>query len=743
MARLLLLLILTKIVSSIVSPNQNSNSTHKDAVDFFGGSDIGRIKNIPTNPSIKKYEPVRKFLSHYNSLKPVAVLVDDTKETCNDAKNFMLRVFEVTPSAKYIQFTFQKFNSSSVTPAVEVKGNSAFGNIDCSQEYGKSYLDPTESNGTAAFFAILNAANALSQNGAILVFIDRKISDEDLASHTGIVRKKNIKAGFDIYVVWGGPYPTKYSQDHLLRELCEYSGGLFLVKADKDLSDYYYRQFLMQTNSPFNTSIILSKKHLTGASELTFPIDSKITGIHVRIAPSISSGSISTPKGYTMDILKKEEIAEFSTGSFGVIEAGLHEIHLNLTTARTHSVGIWRLTIANTRAQYNFTVFAYTKLTAQAYFVEKNSNNPVTSITGYVSGYHESTGSDRRIMKLGISAYIKSISNISFVDKDGQPLADNADYTLVKDSLTENNVSDPDREIDVELHDVSKKPTYALIQGKDSEGNEFLRLSYVSPYNSNDVFPQPTLTIETGTGSELFTTGGKFPVILFEVTNHKSTAVDVRFTCKDDKSILRFLQPYRQIIGPHATATVRLTLVTRFGSYEDEITFTAWIGSEQFTKKVIVDVGTEVLYDNENPEISYNFPSDCSKVVLSSCSEGTWTVKVTAKDQGSGLLQVTSYPQGLYFPTGFTTGTRGEVTGYYSNSCCNPDLQIVATDRLNNRHVVNVNAYLAFWGPAQIAAVVLGILIFILIIVLIVYLIRKCIQRKDNYHLPTYRGGRI
>lgn len=74
-------------------------------------------------------------------------------------------------------------------------------------------------------------------------------------------------------------------------------------------------------------------------------------------------------------------------------------------------------------------------------------------------------------MKLGISAYITSISNISFVDKDGQPITDNTKYTLVKDSIAENNISHQDREIDVEFYNTPEKPAYAVIQGKDSEGN--------------------------------------------------------------------------------------------------------------------------------------------------------------------------------------------------------------------------------------------------------------------------------
>lgn len=143
---------------------------------------------------------------------------------------------------------------------------------------------------------------------------------------------------------------------------------------------------------PIFQSIILSKNNLVAASELTLPIDSKITGIHVRIAPFVLSGSISTPKGknnrisrhpsndcifagYVIDVLRKEEISGYSNGSFGVVETGFHIIHLNLTTAPSRGVGVWRLKLDNTLAPYNVTVFAYTQLTAQAYLVGKSTGN--------------------------------------------------------------------------------------------------------------------------------------------------------------------------------------------------------------------------------------------------------------------------------------------------------------------------------------------------------------------------------
>lgn len=59
----------------------------------------------------------------------------------------------------------------------------------------------------------------------------------------------------------------------------------------------------------------------------------------------------------------------------------------------------------------------------------------------------------------------------------------------------------------------------------------------------------------------------------------------------------------------------------------------------------------------------------------------------------AGILQVTSVPSGLYFPSGYTAGTTERVTGYYAGSCCQSKLQISATDRLGNRRSYTADAY--------------------------------------------------
>lgn len=124
----------------------------------------------------------------------------------------------------------------------------------------------------------------------------------------------------------------------------------------------------------------------------------------------------------------------------------------------------------------------------------------------------------------------------------------------------------------------------------------------------------------------------------------------------------------------------------------DLITFTA-TGPEQVEKSVIMNVDNEKIVDYDEPDLTHRYTSDCMNVLLGSCEDGTWTIEVTAQDTGSGLLQVTSVPSGLYFPNGYTSGTTEKVTGNYGGSCCQSKLQISATDRLGNRKSYTADAY--------------------------------------------------
>lgn len=81
-----------------------------DVIEVFSGSGIETSARIENNPDSN--EPVRRFLKSYNSLRPVAVLADETEESLAAAADFMQDVFRIAPGAKQITFFVSKFNSS-------------------------------------------------------------------------------------------------------------------------------------------------------------------------------------------------------------------------------------------------------------------------------------------------------------------------------------------------------------------------------------------------------------------------------------------------------------------------------------------------------------------------------------------------------------------------------------------------------------------------------------------------------
>lgn len=147
------------------------------------------------------------------------------------------------------------------------------------------------------------------------------------------------------------------------------------------------------------------------------------------------------------------------------------------------------------------------------------------------------------------------------------------------------------------------------------------------------------------------------------------------------------------MISPSETFVVRTTLSAKYAA-RDLVTFYATGNAGRAEKRVFVDVGNgNNLYDDTDPDIYNHYTSDCTDLLIGDCGKGTWVVKITVQDSGSGILQVTSKPAGIYFPNGFTAGTKDQVIGYYSDSCCSPDFQVTAVDRSNNRRVLNMNAY--------------------------------------------------
>ncbi|XP_017779712.1 PREDICTED: uncharacterized protein LOC108565002 [Nicrophorus vespilloides] len=345
-------------------------------------------------------------------------------------------------------------------------------------------------------------------------------------------------------------------------------------------------------------------------------------------------------------------------------------------------------------------------------------------------------GGRRRRVKLDLQGDFGQISNISLIDNLGDALKVLDQNSSTAETFEIETIKE--QQFDFDEKSVPEQALYVKVDGKDLQGNDFVRLSYL---NSN-IQPKHPIEIEIDSKTDLLLRPNQNVKIYFEVTNNQNYVVYVNFKCEDNKRLLRWMEPLSTWMQPRQTKVVAVTIFTRndFGSsYQDFVTFYAMTGQEKYIKKILLNVDAKHVVDTRKPTIWHKFTSNCLNVLLANCEDATWSVEITAQDKESGLMLLTP---NIHFPNGFTTGTTEEVTGYYSASCCESQLQLTATDRSNNKRTYIIDAYKATLGPWAIAAIVFGVLLIIALIVGIILAIVCRRKQKVSVDLPTtsYRG---
>lgn len=92
----------------------------------------------------------------------------------------------------------------------------------------------------------------------------------------------------------------------------------------------------------------------------------------------------------------------------------------------------------------------------------------------------------------------------------------------------------------------------------------------------------------------------------------------------------------RSYLEPQGHTMVILSILTRSGNYQDEISFIVKSGFQTVQKKVLIDVGVQIM-DDTAPELEYHYKSDCTEVLFSQCYKGIWTIEVVARDVDSSF----------------------------------------------------------------------------------------------------------
>ncbi|XP_066155331.1 uncharacterized protein [Euwallacea fornicatus] len=657
---------------------------------------------------------IKDTIIHRN---PIALLIDDSYQ------NFK-NVLEVIQKGNFnnSDLWLVTFNNSGVSTIWEKSFNNIkefYNTLNSLASQSRSHPNPNQS---LPIFALFQTAKVLPKDSALIIFSSVHMNEDKHLENNAlnIILSKNIK----VYTV----NENQHFSNSILHNIMSYSGGRKLIVNQKpEFEDYNYHAYA----TPSNVSILLSKKNLKNHTVISFPIDSAVTAIHINIRPSShTKGVLISPTEYKFSFSNKTKSIsiKYSQGSIFENFNGFFEMHLNFSTSIKPFIGIWTLHLENSLEPYNMTVFAFSNIAAHFRFSE-GINIP------------------EDVMKLGVTGNISDITDVSLLDGNGETVLSNVSYKFNNKYVTQSrdNVPEIKNNVANSIEIINKpqlsKPFYALIRGRDVKGNVFQRLSYL--FGKSDIYPIQTITVDVGVGSELVLPSfSKIAEVYFVIANLGTTAQLVTFSCSDSKYILYRLSILRRYLEPQESTVVTLYLNSKSGTYQDEITFSVKTSSQVIRKKVLVDVGSQII-DQTPPELNYKYTSDCTEVIFAQCSKGTWTIEITARDVDSGLLQLNTYPIGLYFPYGYISGTKDYISGHYSDSCCNPDLRISAVDRLHNRSNYSVNAYKTLLSPGLISAIVLGILLFIILVAAITIVLVRKYRTKESYDLPTYRGGGI
>lgn len=146
--------------------------------------------------------------------------------------------------------------------------------------------------------------------------------------------------------------------------------------------------------------------------------------------------------------------------------------------------------------------------------------------------------------------------------------------------------------------------------------------------------------------------------------------------------------------------------------------------------------------DRTPPIIYWKFGSRCyGRMDSGRCAASVWTMELTTFDADSGILRVQSNPKGLLIRSKYTAGTRDEIKATYSASCCTPRVTITSYDVAGNQRSISIDVNDLYLGPAEIVAIILGVILIIVVIGMIVAAIMYCCKRKkESRDLPVYRG---
>nr|XP_029720370.1 uncharacterized protein LOC109412872 [Aedes albopictus]XP_029720371.1 uncharacterized protein LOC109412872 [Aedes albopictus] len=685
----------------------------------------------PTKPhfdesKISKSELLARMIADKNLRLPIAILMD----TCNESLSYSKKVFDASLVPRSpLEAILMRYNSTGIAKSTSFRNTKSL--MDAINS-----LQPSYENSGRAYYGILRTSQEIPYDSAIFLATSNTATDKELSRMAALtLLKKRIR----LYVIWfGDDVDTTLSDQHLdsqtgLHELAYKTGGR-VIRFEID------RHF---GNNPVLTTLV-SESDLHGHQSIPITVEEDINSLYFKLHGALDTATLRTPNGYIIDLLHNTVSQDINGAE--PLPTKPSPIPKPFIIAKNRSTEVYHDHHNQPTPQvqdYLFIVSRVNTTTAGVYYLNVSAKDTPASSTQALSSEQDSN-----------TTTTTSSSNGSFsvIVKADYDMRHGIEFLELGDAEMERRFDDPSNDVDfvpssrASGSSTNSEGRHSLSARKQTRQTEsqILAESEESGFIGRATATQAVTKIDLGLNSQLTGTRGTTITVVFEVTNFRQTPVFYYFRVTDELGFLRSLYPGSATIGPLQTINVAVSLIIGLNveiGTRDKITFSTE-GPDRISHAAWVTV-TEAagIPDAYLPSVWYTYTSRCEgRNDPGRCAGAFWTVDVTARDYETGLLKIASNPPGLIYRTPFTAGTKDEVKGTYTASCCQPMVTISAYDVTRNVRTINLDVRDIWLNEAGIAAVVLGVLLLIALIILLVLLCRYCIRKRRSKELPIYRG---
>ncbi|XP_055371460.1 uncharacterized protein LOC129605617 [Condylostylus longicornis] len=639
---------------------------------------VKKPKKINSDEKPKRpYEKLRDFIEDPYSRNPIAAIIDPSENVLERAR--VLWKNALRPNTELDIILLALVNRTAL-PLIYHLNNT--------RTFLAGLNSMKESTDSDPFSGVLKATELIPYDSAVFICAETVEPNPELANYAGILLlKKRIK----LYLIWFGDRKSKDTNEPvggMLGKIALRSGGEIIYMDDMNNIEN-------SSNDLEDNMITLVSDRFSGSQEIDIPIDTTVSSIQMKIDSQMRTATLETPTGETINLKKFMQLkSKKFIGSTKIY------YEINIPLEKNNNLDHLKLKLIPNILNTNYCL---------SIELEKPKMNKEEFLSKYGNEFDDMIN------------YIKSSDQSIKKYRQGRLENNVFSHENIRFPYDNETILNP-KDLEVETIDINTNET-----------NEAQQIG--GGIGSSSLFS--ITKIDLGVTSQLLVYPGMEAHIDYEVTNLREESVFHTIRVVDTKSYLRAVTPNSIFIRPGETLTVRLFLLIPPGAKigtVDDITFTLE-GQNQVTQSAQLKIiSRDENQDRNPPYVTWSFGTRCENTYYNQreCNSKFWTLDVFAQDYETGLLRISSTPNGIIPRSPFTAGTTEPVRTVYTSSCCEPRVTIMVYDVAGNQRTYTIDVRDIVLTEASIAAIVLGVILLILLIGLLIGLIVWCCKRKRS-----------